>query len=113
MADASAGVDIVVPEPSAHELLHEERLLVGTPRRRDPADRVLALLPLDPLQLTRGVGDRLVPGHLAPRIRDLRADHRAQNAVGMGRVAPCEAALDARMAVVRLPALVRDHADDL
>ena len=39
VADARAGVDVVVAERRAHHLLHQERLLVGAARRGDAADR--------------------------------------------------------------------------
>ena len=66
MADARAGIDVVVAEAGADQLLDEEGLLVGAARRGDAADRALAVLRLDALELGGGVGDRLVPAHLAP-----------------------------------------------
>ena len=112
MADARAGVDVVVAETGAHELLHEIGFLVGAARRGDAADRVAAVLGLDALELRRGVGDRLVPRHFAPRIGDLRADHRLDDAVRMRRIADREAALDAGMAVIGVAVLVRHHAHE-
>ena len=47
MADARAGVDVVVAECGAHELLHEVRFFVGAARGRDAADRIAAVLLLD------------------------------------------------------------------
>ena len=61
MADARAGVDVVGAERGAHELLHQEGLLVGAARGRDAADGLAAVLRLDAAELGRGVGDRLVP----------------------------------------------------
>src|SRR5262249_34189499 len=113
VADARAGVDVVVAERGAHQLLHEVGLLVGAARTGDRADRAAAVLRLDALDLRRRVRDRLLPGHLAPRIGDARADHRLPDTVLVRRVAPREAALHARMAVVRLAVLVRHHAHDL
>ena len=106
VADARAGVDVVVAEGGAHQLLHEVGLLVGAARRGDAADRIAAVFRLDALELGRGVVDRLVPRHLAPRIGDLFADHRLGDAVLVGGVAPGEAALHAGMALVRLALLV-------
>src|SRR5258708_31760180 len=98
MADASAGVDVVVSEGGANELLDEECLLVGATRGGDAADRIVAVLALDAPHLRGGVTDRFVPAHLTPRIGDLRADHRCQDTVPVSRVAPGEAPLDARVA---------------
>ena len=50
---------------------------------------------------------------LAPRIGDLLADHRLEDALLVGGVAPGEAALDAGMAAIGLAVLVRHHAHDL
>ena len=44
MADACAGVDVVVAEPSPHQLLHEKHFLVGAARGGDRADRVAAVV---------------------------------------------------------------------
>src|SRR5262249_7841046 len=56
---------------------------------------------------------RLFPRHFTPRIADLGADHRFQDALAMSCVAPGEAALDAGMAPVRLAVLVGHHAHQL
>ena len=112
VADAGAGIDVVVAEGGAHELLDEVGLLVGAARRGDAADRILAVLGLDPLELGGRPVDGLLPGDLAPRIRDLLADHRLGDAVLVGGVAVGEAALHAAMALIGLAALVGDHADD-
>ena len=113
MADARAGVDIVVAEAGADQLLDEIGLFIGAARRGDAADRALAIFGLDALELRGGVVDRLVPGDLAPGIADLGADHRLQDAVAMRRVAPGEAALDAGMAMIGLAVLIGNHADEL
>ena len=76
MAHARAGVDVVVAERRAHQLLHQVGFFVGAARRGDAADRVAAVLGLDALELAGGVGDRLVPAHFLPRVGDLLADHR-------------------------------------
>ena len=78
MADARAGVDVVVAEGGAHHLLHQEGFFVGAARRGDAADGVAAVLRLDALELAGGVADRLFPGHFLPRIGDLLADHRLE-----------------------------------
>ena len=40
---ARAGIDVVVAEGRAHQLLHQERLFVGAARRRDAAHRIPAV----------------------------------------------------------------------
>ena len=47
MADAGAGIDVVDAEALADKLLHEEDIFVRAARRRDAADRALAILRLD------------------------------------------------------------------
>ena len=113
VAYARAGVDVVVAEGCAHQLLHQVGFLVGAARRRDAADGVAAVLGLDALELRGGVGDRLVPAHFLPRIGDVAADHRLDDTVRVGRVAPGEAALDAGVAVIGLAVLVGHHAHHL
>ncbi len=112
MADPRASIDIVVAEGGAHELLHEEGLFVCAARRGDAADGAAAIFRPDALELGGGIVDRLFPGHFAPRIGDLRPDHRLQHAVLVGGVAVGEAALDAGMAAIGLAVLVRQHAHD-
>ena len=110
VADARASVDIVVAEGSADQLLHEEGLLVGAARGGDAADGAAAVFRLDALELGGRVVDRLFPRHLAPRIGDLRPDHRLQHAVLVKSIAVSEAALDAGMASIGLAILVGEHA---
>ena len=69
VAHARAGVDIVVAEGRAHELLHQEGLLVGAARRGDAADRAAAIFRLDALELG-GARSR------SPLPRTLRATDR-------------------------------------
>src|SRR2546430_7069588 len=88
MAYARAGVDVVGAEGRAHQLLHQEGLLVGAARGGDAADRVAAVLRLDAPQLAGGVADRLVPGNLAPLVADALADHGLGDAVGVRGIAP-------------------------
>jgi hypothetical protein len=68
MADAGAGVDVVVAEGGAHQLLHQVVLFVGAAAGDDAADGVAAVLCLDAAELARGMGERLVPAHLAPGV---------------------------------------------
>ena len=93
VANAGAGVDVVVAEAGTHQFLNEVRLLVGAARRRHGADRVAAVLGLDALELRGGMGDRLLPGDLAPRVGDRLADHRLGHAILVGRVAIGEPSL--------------------
>ena len=112
VADARAGVDIVVAESGAHHLLDQEHFLVGAARRADRPDRVAPVLSLNALEFARRIADGLVPRDFAPRVLDPLADHRLEDAVLMGGVAVSEPALDAGMALVGLAGLVGDHAQD-
>ena len=112
MADTRAGIDIVVAEALAHQLLHQVGLLVGAARGGDAADRAAAVLMLQPLELAGDVAKRLLPRDLAPRIGDLLADHRLEDAVLVVGVAVGEAALHAGVPPVRLAGLVGHHADE-
>ncbi len=112
MAHACAGVHVVVPEPGAHELLHQVGFLVGAARGGNATDRMRAVCLLDALELAGDVRERLAPAHRLPRVGDFRADHRRGDAVRMAGVADREAALDAGMAVVGVAVLVRHHAHD-
>src|SRR5690606_25210363 len=81
MAHARAGIDIVRPELGTHELLHEEGLLVGATARRDAAERAGTMLRLNLIELVGGVGERLVPADLAPRLVNRVSDHRVEDAI--------------------------------
>src|SRR5690606_20367615 len=94
------------------QLLDEIGLLVGAARRGDDAHGLATVPFLDRLQPVCGEADCLVPAYLAPRLVDRLADHRAQDAVLVGRIAPGETALHAGMAAVRLAPLVGLHADE-
>ncbi len=113
VADPGTGIGVVVAERGAGQFLHQIGFLVGAARRGDDADRVLAGLRLDALELRGDALDRHVPAHFAPGIGDLLADHRLQDAVAVLGVTPGEAALDAGMAVIGLAVLPRHHAHDL
>ena len=69
VADARAGVDIVVAEAGADQLLHQIGFFVGAARRGDAADGVAAVFGLDALELGGGVRERLVPATLRARDR--------------------------------------------
>ena len=113
MADPGAGIDVVVGEGGADQLLHQIGFLVGAARGRDAADGEAAVLGLDALELAGGVGQGFFPGDFAPGIVDVPADHRRLHALRVGRVAPGETALDAGVAGVGATRLVRHHAHDL
>jgi hypothetical protein len=114
MADAGAGIDIVVAEAGADQLLHQIGLFVGAARRGDAADRRSrpcfswmrrnseATRPIASSQLTSRQGSV-----------DLLADHRLEDAVRDGSIAPGEAALDAGMAAIGLAVLPGHHAHEL
>ena len=111
MADAGAGVDVVVAEGGADHFLDDVDFFIGAARRTDAADGATAVFGLDRLEPVGGKADRLVPGDDAPRIGDLVADHRGRDTVVMGGVAEGEAPLDAGMPGIGAAILGRDHAD--
>ena len=114
MADARAGVDVVVAERGADQLLHQKRFLVGAARGRDAADRTAAVFLLDALEFGGDARDRRRPRTTSCHgIGNPVADHRLENAFAMRSVTPGEAALHAGMAAVRLAVLIGNHADDL
>ena len=110
MANPRTGIDIVVAKCRAHQLLHEERLLVGAARRGDPANRALAIVRLDALEFRRRMGNRHLPADFLPGLVDRAADHRRHNAFAMIGIAPGKTPLDAAMAMIGLAVLVRHHA---
>ena len=112
MADAGAGIDVVVAKTAADQFLHQIGFFIGAAGGGDAADGVAAILLLNALELRRGKIERLVPRHLAPGIGDVLADHRLEDALLVGGVAPGEAALDAGMAAIGLAVLVGNHAHD-
>ena len=112
VTDAGAGIDIVVAEAAADQLLHQVGFLVGAARGGDAADRQPSIPALQALELRGDPVDRHLPAHLAPRLVDTLADHRLQDALAMVGVAPGEAALYAGMAVIGLAVLVGDHAHE-
>ena len=110
VADAGAGVGVVVAEDGADHLLHEVGFLVRAARGGDAADGPGAVLGLDRAQAAGGLGDGLVPADLAPGVGDAVADHGLEDAVAVGGIAPGEAALDAGMAAVGAAVFPRRHA---
>ena len=113
VADAGTGVHVVVAEGGAHQLLHEVVLLVGAAAGDQGADGIAAVFLLDAAKLGGGMGQRLVPRHLAPRVGGLRADHRLGDAIRMRRITPGEAALDAGVTLVGAALPPGHHAHDL
>src|SRR5690606_21351661 len=105
MADACTGVDIVVAEALPNELLDEIGFLVRAARGGDAADRPAAILVLEAAELPRDMGKRFFPGRLAPRIGDLLAHQRREDAILVGGIAIGKAALHAGMAVIGLARL--------
>ena len=109
MTDARAGVDVVVPERGANELLHRGTSPRSCSVTSDAADGTPAVFRLDPPDLGGGVGERL--GHETTRqAPHARADHRRRDAVAMCGIAPREATPSRTVAVVRAAVLVRHHA---
>src|SRR6185437_11319585 len=112
VADAGAGVDIVVAEARTDQLLHQIGLFIGATGGGDAADGVAAVFLLDALELGGGEIEGFVPGDFAPGVLDSLADHRLEDTFLVGGVAPGEAALDAGMAAIGLAVLVGNHAHD-
>ena len=112
VTDARAGVDVVIAEARANELLNEITFLVGAARRGDAADGAATVFCLDFLEASGGEGNRLVPRYDAPGLRDFLADHWIEHTVAMVGVAIGEAALDAAMAMIGLAVLPGNHAHD-
>src|SRR6185437_1798460 len=110
MADAGAGIDIVVAEAAAHQLLDQISLLVGAARRGDGADREPAVRGLKANEFRSDTPDRLVPAHFAQRLVDALADHRVQDPLAVVGIAPGETPLDAGMPAIGLAVLVGNHA---
>src|SRR6185503_12283200 len=94
------------------QFLHQIGFFIGATGGRDPADGISAILLLDAFELGSGEAERFVPRHLLPGIIDALADHRLEDALLVGGVAPCEAALDAGVAAIGLAVLVGNHAHD-
>src|SRR5258705_3476813 len=113
VTDARAGVDVVVAEAGADQLLHQEGFFIGAARRRDAADGVPAILTLDAPEFGGRIRNGLVPAHFLPRVGDLLADHRFEDTLAVRRIAPGKAAFYARMSAVGFAILVGDHAHDL
>ena len=105
MADARAGVDVVVAERGADHFLHEVGFFVRAARRGDSADRIASVLGLDALEFAGGVVDGFFPTDFAPRIGEFGADHGLEDAIFVRGVAPREAALHAGVAVIGLAVL--------
>jgi hypothetical protein len=61
VAYACAGVDVVVAEARANQLLNQEHLLVGAARGGNGPDRVAAVSGLDAFEFARRIRERLVP----------------------------------------------------
>jgi hypothetical protein len=79
VADAGAGIDIVVAEARAHQLLDQIGFLVGAAARGDAAER----LPYSAWMLELGAVKAIASSQLTSRHGSvmLIADHRLQDAV--------------------------------
>src|ERR1700735_5263091 len=113
VADAGAGIDIVVAEGRANEFLHQESFLVRAARGGNAANRAASVCRLDTLEFRGDATNRFLPRDLAPRLGNRFADHRLEDAFAVISVTPGEAAFDARVAAVRLAVLIRHHANHL
>ncbi len=113
MADAGAGINVIVAETGANEFLDEECFLIRAAGRGDAANGLFPIGALDTPELRRNVGEGFLPGDFPPRIADLFANHRVEDTISVGRISVSEAALDAGMATVCLSILPRHHAHQL
>ena len=113
MANAGAGVDVVVAEGRSDEFLDQIRLLIRAAGRSDATNRATTVLFLNAPEFASGVGERFLPRYHTPRVRDLGPDHGMLESIRMGGVAPGKTAFDAGVPVVGLPILVRNHAHHL
>ena len=113
MANAGASIDVVVAEGRPDEFLNQIRLLIRAAGRSDATDRATTVLFLNAPEFAGGVGERFLPRHHAPRVRDLGPDHGVLEAIWMGGVAPRETTLHTGVPVVGLPVLVGHHAHHL
>ena len=112
VADAGAGIDVVVAETRADQLLHQIGFFIGAARGGDATNCIAAMFSLNALELLGRKGERFVPRHFAPGICDPLANHRLEDALLVGGVAPGETALDAGMTAIGLAILIGHHADD-
>ena len=112
MADARAGIDVVVAEGGADHFLDEEGFLVRAARRGKAANGIAAVLGLDALEFGGRIADGFLPAHLAPGLLDGAADHRLEDAVLVGGVTQGEAAFHAGMPAIGLAVLVGHHAHE-
>ena len=112
VTDARAGVDVVIAEARANELLNKITFLVRAARRGDATDGAATVFCLDLLKPSGGEGNRLVPRYDSPGLRDFLADHWIEHSVAVVGVAIGEAALDAAMAMIGLAVLPGNHAHD-
>src|SRR5262249_26501904 len=113
VAHARASVDVVHAKAGPDQLLHQEGFLVGAARGGNATHGILAVLVLDALELGRNATDGLLPCGFTPRIGDLVAHHRLQDALLVGGIAPSEASLDAGMPAIGLAVLEWHHAHAL
>jgi hypothetical protein len=109
MADARAGIRIIVHKYGAGQFLHQIGFFIGAARGRNHTDRVPSVGVDQPLHPVRGKAHRLIPRYFLPRIVDVLADHRVQDAVLVAGIAISEATLHAGVATVGLAVLVGDH----
>ena len=113
MADAGAGIDVVVAERRTDELLHQIVFFVRTAAGHQTTDGVHAVTFLDIAESLGCIGEGFVPADLTPVIVDRFSDHWLGDAVGVGGVAPGKTAFDAGMAFIGLAVFPGHHADDL
>ncbi len=66
MANARAGIDIVIAETLSDQLLNKESLFIGASAGRNSADAARSVFGLDATELGRGVSNCLLPRHFAP-----------------------------------------------
>ena len=111
MADARASVDIVVAKSCAHHFLNQPNFFVRATRRRNGTDTFLPKLLLNLPQTARCIGQRLIPGHLFPRLINRVPDHGFGHTVFVRRVAKGKAPLNAGVSFVGFAVFPRRHSN--
>ena len=113
MADARAGIDVVVAERGADHLLDEPNFFIRAARRCDAADRVGSVVFLNRLQSLGREVDGRVPGNFLPGVIGRLPNHRRGNPVLVLCVTPSESTFNAGMTVICHAVFVGNHADNL
>ena len=113
VADACAGINIVVTESRTNELLNNEYFFVCATRRCYAADRFAAMLFLNALEATCCVGECFIPTHFTPGIVGFLSNHWIHDALFVRRVAPGEATFYTTVTLIGAAIFRRGHSHHL